>query len=107
MLGSTDLTHYGHNYGYTPKGAGRHAVEWVKNVSDKRIVDLMLRMDGKEVIQEALSGHNACCSGAAAAAIVAAGVLGANKAELMIYSTSYDIRPDTSFVGYAGIVFRS
>lgn len=105
VLGSTDLTHYGHNYGYTPKGVGEEAVEWVKNENDKRVVDLMVNMDEKGVIKEALENHNACCSGAAGAAVAAAKAFGAEKAKKIVYSTSYDIRPDSSFVGYVGIVF--
>ena len=105
VLGSTDLTHYGHNYGYAPKGVGEEAVEWVKNENDKRVVDLMVNMDEKGVIKEALENHNACCSGAAGAAVAAAKALGAEKAKKIVYSTSYDIRPDSSFVGYVGIVF--
>ena len=107
VLGSTDLTHYGLNYGYTPKGVGEDAVEWVKNENDRRVVELMLGMDGEAVISESLRNQNACCSGAAGAAISAAREMGAIEAEKIIYSTSYDIRPDTSFVGYVGIVFYS
>ncbi len=105
VLGSTDLTHYGYNYGFVPKGVGEDAVDWVKNENDKRVVDLMVDMDEKGVIEEALKNHNACCSGAAGSAIAAAKELGANKGGKIIYSTSYDIRPDNSFVGYAGILF--
>ena len=105
VLGSTDLTHYGYNYGFTPKGTGEDAIEWVKNENDKRAVDLMVDMDEQGVIKDALENHNACCSGAAGAAIAAAKELGANKGSKIIYSTSYDIRPDSSFVGYVGIVF--
>jgi len=105
VLGSTDLTHYGYNYGFTPKGVGEDAVEWVKNDNDKRAVDLMVNMDEKGVIEEAIRNNNACCSGAAGAAIAATKELGAKKGEKIIYSTSYDIRPDSSFVGYVGIVF--
>ena len=105
VLGSTDLTHYGYNYGYTPKGIGQEAVYWVKNENDKRIVDLMIEMDAEGVVEESLKNHNACCSGAAATAIAAAKGLGAEKGEKLIYMTSYDIRPDSSFVGYVGIVF--
>jgi AmmeMemoRadiSam system protein B len=105
VLGSTDLTHYGYNYGYTPKGVGEDAVEWVKNVNDKRVVDLILEMNAKGVIQESLKNHNACCPGAAGSAIEAAKILGAKKGKKIVYSTSYDIRPDSSFVGYVGIVF--
>jgi hypothetical protein len=106
-LGSTDLTHYGHNYGYAPKGVGRAAVDWVKEENDKRLVDRILRMDAEDVIRESLSNHNACCSGAVAAAIAAAKKLGAREAQKLFYATSYDVRPDNSFVGYVGVVFVS
>lgn len=105
VLGSTDLTHYGYNYGFFPKGAGSDAVEWVKNVNDKLAIDLMMDLEGPKLISEALKNSNACCSGAAASAIEAAKVLGAKRGEMVVYSTSYDVRPDSSFVGYVGIVF--
>ncbi|MFC1822197.1 AmmeMemoRadiSam system protein B [Thermodesulfobacteriota bacterium] len=105
VLGSTDLTHYGYNYGYTPKGVGEEAVEWVKQENDRKVIDLMLELNPDGVIRESLQNSNACCSGAAATAIAAAKKLGATRAERLIYTTSYDIRPDSSFVGYVGIVF--
>ena len=105
VLGSTDLTHYGPNYGYMPKGTGEEAVEWVKKINDKRAVDLMVQMDENAVIDESFESHNICCPGAVAATIAAAKELGAVKAKQMIYSNSYDVRPDSSFVGYVGIVF--
>ncbi len=107
VLGSTDLTHYGYNYGYVPKGVGEDAVDWVKDVSDGQMVDLFLRMDGRGAIEESIKNHNACCSGAAGAAIEAAKEFGAKAGEKIEYYTSYDIRPDSSFVGYVGIVFYS
>ncbi|MBN2032857.1 MAG: AmmeMemoRadiSam system protein B [Deltaproteobacteria bacterium] len=107
VLGSTDLTHYGSNYGFNPKGTGDRAVEWVKKENDKRLVDLILHMDPIGVIHESLRNHNACCAGAVASAVTAARRLGAERAEKLIYSTSYDIMPDTSFVGYAGVIFLS
>jgi AmmeMemoRadiSam system protein B len=106
ILGSTDLTHYGINYGYTPKGTGQGAVDWVKHENDRRIVELMVSMDPVGVLQEANRNHNACCSGAAAAAIAASNELGAGGGVKLVYSTSYDTRPDSSFVGYTGIVFE-
>ena len=105
VLGSTDLTHYGYNYGYTPKGVGKEAVDWVKNENDKKVVDLMLDMEPEGIIQESSKNNNACCSGAAATAIAAIKKLGAVKGEKLIYTTSYDIRPNSSFVGYVGIVY--
>ena len=106
VIGSTDLTHYGYNYGFTPKGTGKSAVEWVKDENDRQMIDLMLTMDAKRVIDEALRNFNACCGGAVAAAISAVKQIGAISASELIYSTSYDIRPDSSFVGYVGIVFN-
>ncbi len=105
VLGSTDLTHYGYNYGFVPKGTGETAVNWVKEVNDRRIVELMQEMDAKGVIEESLENHNACCSGAAAAAISAARELGALHGKTLVYKTSYDVRPDNSFVGYTGVLF--
>jgi len=104
-LGSTDLTHYGYNYGFIPKGVGEEAVNWVKQENDKKVVDLMLAMDAPGVIHESLKNQNACCSGAVASAMAAAKRLGARHAEKITYTTSYDIRPDNSFVGYVGVVF--
>jgi MEMO1 family protein len=106
VLGSTDLTHYGPNYGFKPKGSGNQAVEWVKRENDKRLVDLILNLDPLGVIDESLRNHNACCSGAVASAIAAAKRLGARRAERLVYSTSYDVRPDDSFVGYVGLIFH-
>ena len=105
ILGSTDLTHYGYNYGFTPKGVGKEALDWVKHENDKRLVQGILSMDAHGVIQESLRNHNACCSGAVAAAIAAAKGLGARRGDELIYATSCDIRPDDSFVGYVGVVF--
>jgi len=106
VVGSTDLTHYGYNYGYTPKGVGEEAVAWVTNVNDKEIVDLMVEMNEEAVIHQSLQSQNACCGGAAASAVAAARELGATQGKKIIYGTSYDVRPDSSFVGYVGIVFQ-
>lgn len=105
VLGSTDLTHYGVNYGFVSKGTGISALNWVKNENDKKVIDAMLEMNPEKVIEEALLNENACCSGAAATAISTAKELGATSAKLITYSTSYDKSPSDSFVGYAGIVF--
>ena len=106
VLGSTDLTHYGYNYDFTPKGTGKDSVDWAKNENDRKIIDLMLKMDADKVIAEALLHKNACCSGAAAASIAAASALGADNAGLVKYASSYDKSPNESFVGYAGILFN-
>lgn len=105
VIGSTDLTHYGPNYGFTSKGSGSQAVGWVRDENDRRVIDAMIRMDPQAVIREGTGNDNACCSGAAAAAIAAGKALGARKAEELVYATSYDKSPGDSFVGYVGVLF--
>lgn len=105
VIGSTDLTHYGANYGFMPKGSGSAAVDWVKNENDRAVIDAMRQLSPTQVLQVAFDHHNACCAGAAATAIAAANVLGAGPAELVTYATSYDKSPGDSLVGYVGMVF--
>jgi AmmeMemoRadiSam system protein B len=105
VIGSTDLTHYGDNYGFVTKGTGAAAVQWVKEENDRRVIEAMLDMDAERVLIEARENRNACCSGAAAASLAAAKGLGAGEAQTIAYTTSYDKSPGDSFVGYVGIVF--
>jgi AmmeMemoRadiSam system protein B len=107
LIGSTDLTHYGPNYGFTNQGRGAAALNWVRDENDRKIVELMLAMDAEAVVSEALTNQNACCAGAAATAIAAAEGLGAAKAQTLHYATSYDKSPGESFVGYVGILFHA
>ena len=103
-FGSTDLTHYGPNYGWAPKGLGPDAVQWVKEVNDKKVVDLALKLDGEGMLKAAVQDKSACSAGGAVAAIAAAKKLGATKTHLVDYYTSYDVMPNDSFVGYMGVV---
>jgi AmmeMemoRadiSam system protein B len=105
VLGSTDLTHYGYNYGFVTKGTGTTALDWVRNTNDRRVIDAMLDMKPERVINEARVSQNACCAGAASTAIACANFLGATRAESIAYATSYDKSPGDSFVGYVGIVY--
>ncbi|MEJ2638345.1 MAG: AmmeMemoRadiSam system protein B [Desulfosarcinaceae bacterium] len=104
VIGSTDLTHYGRNYGLRSHGSGAEALKWVRERNDRRIIEAMVELDAPRVIEEALRHQNACCSGAAAAAMTAAAALGAEKPVAVHYTTSYDKSPGDSFVGYVGIL---
>ena len=104
VIGSTDLTHYGANYGFVSKGSGEQAVDWVRNENDRRVIDAMLALEPEKIITEARSSQNACCAGAAATAIETAKHLGAARADELAYTTSYDKSPGDSFGGYVGIV---
>jgi len=105
IFGSTDLTHYGPNYGFSPRGRGAQAVDWVREENDKGFVDLALAVDGPSLLVHAAQNMSACSAGAVAAAAAACQTLGATKGLLADYYTSYDIMPGDSFVGYAGIVY--
>lgn len=105
IIGSTDLTHYGANYGFTSKGSAKKALAWVKEENDRLVIDAMLKMDPGNIVQTARKNQNACCAGAVAAAVAGANHLGANQTESIAYATSYEKSPGDSFVGYVGIVF--
>ncbi len=107
VLGSTDLTHYGPRFGFTPYGIGEESLTPMK-ANDRRIIDLATEMKAREVIEEAEQHRNACGAGAIAATVAAAKELGATSGYLLEHTTSQDIMPDrqpADFVGYAGIIF--
>lgn len=110
-IGSTDLTHYGPDYNFTPMGRGTEGVQWAAGVNDRQFIDLAVAMEPERLLAEAKEKGNACGPGAAAAAIAAAGALGASKGQLLAYTNSSEVMraahgpgsPDS--VGYAAIVF--
>ncbi len=106
VAGSTDLTHYGSNYRFSPAGRGEEALRWVREVNDRRLVDRMLAMDVDAALDRARRERSACSAGAAAAAMGFARASGARQGTLVGYLTSWDVQPAESFVGYAGILFR-
>jgi len=90
VIGSTDLTHYGPNYGFSPAGTGADALKWVEEKNDRAQIERILSLDPQGIVAQGLAKHNACCSGAAAAAVAAAKGLGAVKAQLLEYATSHE-----------------
>ena len=58
------------------------------------------------MLKAATLDQSACSAGGAVAAVTAAKQLGAAKAQLIDYYTSYDIMPGDSFVGYMGAVLE-
>lgn len=107
VIGSTDLTHYGDNYGFAPKGGGPEAHDWMLK-NDARIIDMAIALQADRIVPEATRNQNACGPGAMAAAVAAAKSLGAARGHLLEHTTSYDVYPQGKFdmaVGYAGIVF--
>ena len=105
FVGSTDLTHYGPNYGFTSRGQGADAVQWVREVNDRGFLDQLLARNPEGTIDHAAEHRSACCSGAVAATIAARDAFGQGpEPRLVDHYLSHDIQPSSSFVGYAGVV---
>ncbi|MBP7094697.1 MAG: AmmeMemoRadiSam system protein B [Spirochaetia bacterium] len=106
LLASTDLTHYGPNYGFEPAGSGRAALAWMERENDRPILEAMVRMDEAETVRLGEERGAACSSGAAAAAIGFAREAGVSKGVVLAYSTSAARSPSDSFVGYGAVAYR-
>jgi len=110
VIASTDLTHYGRNYGFSPKGSGEAALKWVREVNDAAFIKAVESGGSKETLRCAEEDRSSCSAGAVL------GAMGFSKAQklgnacLLEYTTSADaeksgIIPD-SFVGYASMVWK-
>lgn len=110
-IGSTDLTHYGPRYGFTPMGTGSDAIQWASQVNDKMFIDLALKLDPRAMLTSAAENCNACGAGAAAAAVAAAKKLGKTEGLLLAQTNSNEVMlqkmgtSSAESVGYAAIVF--
>ncbi len=105
VAGSTDLTHYGPSYGFAPAGTGNKALRWVREVNDHRFIESLLAMEFDAALERALRERSACSAGGALAALSFAQENGIRQGELVRYSTSFEVHPGDSFVGYAGILY--
>jgi AmmeMemoRadiSam system protein B len=105
VIGSTDLTHYGPNYGFAPRGSGAAALEWVREVNDRRLLEALLGLRLEQALELSLQERSACSAGGAAAAARFAQELGCLGGNLLEYATSHDVYPGSSFVGYAAIIY--
>ena len=106
FVGSTDLTHYGPNYGYSPQGSGAAAVDWVRRVNDRGFLDPLLGGEPKDALEHALAHGSACCPGAVLAAVGSASRVASDSSAptLVDHYLSADVMPSDSFVGYASVV---
>ena len=110
-IGSTDLTHYGPRYGFTPMGTGEDAFQWASEVNDGEFIDFALKLKPQKMLASAAENCNACGYGAAAAAVAAARKIGRTKGLLLAHTNSNEVMlqkmgtSSTDSVGYAAIVF--
>jgi len=110
-VGSTDLTHYGPRYGFTPVGVNADALKWADSVNDKKFIDLALELEPERLLASAAENCNACGPGAAAASIAAAKQIGKTEGLLLAHANSNEVMlrkmgtTSADSVGYAAIVF--
>jgi AmmeMemoRadiSam system protein B len=110
VCASTDLTHYGRNYGFSPHGSGKSALRWVREVNDAAFIKAVESGSSAEVLRRAEEDFSSCSAGAAIGAMGFAEAEGLKKARLLAYATSADVNEDEneipdSFVGYAAFGF--
>jgi MEMO1 family protein len=109
FLASSDLTHYGPDYRFTPAGIGEQALNWAKE-NDQRLLDLIKDLAIERIVPEVKQHYNACGGGAIAAMLAACKEAGATQAKVIRHTNSYEtlrgiVGPDpTNAVGYAGVV---
>ncbi|MCL2720056.1 MAG: AmmeMemoRadiSam system protein B [Treponema sp.] len=111
VIASADLTHYGRNYGFSPKGTGSKALDWVRDVNDAAFIKAVESGDAKKTLFRAEKDFSSCSPGAVLGVMGFAHEKGLGNAKLLEYSTSADIDKETSisvpdsFVGYAAMAF--
>jgi AmmeMemoRadiSam system protein B len=111
VLGSTDLTHYGPNYDFSPQGLGAAALRWVREVNDAAFIQVVISGKAADILAKAETDRSACSAGAVLGALGFAQSQGASAPELLDYTTSADTGggsgpiPD-SFVGYGAFMFN-
>jgi len=110
-IGSTDLTHYGPRYGFTPMGTGKEALRWAGDVNDKAFIDLALKLEPQGILTSAAENCNACGAGAAAAVVAVAKKLGRTEGVMLAHTNSNEVMlrkmgtTSADSVGYAAIIF--
>ncbi len=109
FIGSTDLTHYGPNYGFSPHGTGEVAEAWVRDENDRGFLDALVAHDWPGAVDHALTQSSACCPGAAVAALAARQSFepppeGQAPRPVSHYLSS-DVSSSPSFVGYGSLTY--
>jgi AmmeMemoRadiSam system protein B len=102
FIASSDFSHAGFNYQSTPPQGIR--VDRYAEKQDTLAIQSILALDPHGLIKT-VEEHNItmCGYGPVAAMLFAAKKLGATKAELLKYGTSYEVHPNSSCVGYGAI----
>jgi hypothetical protein len=108
-LASSDLTHYGPSYRFSPAGIGPGGLAWAKQ-NDRRLLDLAIGLAAEQIVPHVRQHHNACGPGAIAAMLAAARSAGATAGRVLRHASSFETlatvapQPPVDAVGYAAVV---
>jgi len=108
VVASSDLTHYGDAYGFSPGGGGDEGMDWAR-ANDEALLENVTHLDPEGVLEHAHRKRSACGAGALACAMTAVKALGAREGQVLHRTSSYEEEPDRGsqmWVGYASAVFR-
>ena len=102
IIASTDFSHAGFNYMSMPPPEMR--VDKYAEKQDKLAIDQILNMNPEGLINTVHENNITMCGyGPVAVMLTASQILGASKAELLKYGTSYEVHPGSSCVGYGAL----
>lgn len=102
IIASTDFSHAGFNYRSMPP-AGISVDKYAKK-QDEYAIEQILKLNPKGLIDIVYKKNISMCGyGPVAAMLTATKILGAKKAELLKYGSSYEVHPGSSCVGYAAV----
>lgn len=107
IIASSDFTHHGPMYGYSPFGNDKDAVEKIKKM-DMEVIDSIIKLEASNIIKTCNDKKLTICGyGPIASMVLCSKNLKAKQGQLLNYSTSFDVSGDTrAVVGYAGIIIR-
>jgi len=112
MVASSDLTHYGPNYRFTPQGVGEAGCRWAQEVNDRRLIDRLEQLDTDAIVPETRQQKNACGGGGIAATVACCEQLGAQQGRLLAHTSSTEALASlghadpNNYVGYAGMLLE-
>jgi len=102
IVSSSDFSHAGFNYMSMPPEGMR--VDEYASKQDNLAIEKILKLNAEELVNTVQQNNITMCGyGPVAAMLTASKILGANKAELLKYGTSYEVAPSSSCVGYGAI----
>ncbi len=107
-IASSDLTHYGPDHRFRPRGGGEAARRWALGENDAGFLRTVETLDAHRAAWKGPRDRSACSPGAVAAAMALAKALGATRGAVLAHHASDEesgASPAPSFVGYAGALF--